>query len=269
MTSIATPAAPTANRKVILGALILGAIAAGLIVAFLATQSETSKPSPSGTDLMAVVVATREIPVGTELDETMVRLKEIPRSAVISDPFTDTKEVIGEVTRFPLQANEQLAVGRLVQTNSNDALSFTIPEGLRGFTIKVDQEKSPAGLLAPGDFVDVLLAADVRYVVSPTGLTAIPGDNNELDTVITLLQNVQVLSVERDYVKNAGVYDETTRGAPTGTENVNYITMAVTPEQAQLLWLAAQKGNLTLTLRPFGDNNVPQLAPVSEPLRIN
>ena len=270
MTAQSIPAQPgLGGRKALIGALILGAIAAGLIVAYLSSR-DTSSNTSANVETLEVVVATREIAVGTRLDESMVRLKAIPKSAVISDPFLDLEGVIGEQTRYPLQANEQLAVGRLLQSVEAQTLSVQIPKGLRGFTVPVETKSSPAGVLAPGDFVDVLVSAEVVRLGSSTGTTPSTLSNDDKPkAALTLLQNVQVLAVQREYVDNGVVYDNSTRGQPVSKDDdVNYVTLAVTPDQAQLLWLASQEGKVTLTLRAFGDDAVELLPPVAEPIRI-
>jgi pilus assembly protein CpaB len=264
-TAASTP--PFAGRRVLILALILGAVAAGLIVAYLGSRDTRTETPAAGTTIQ-VVVATREIPVGTKVDATMVQLKAIPLTAVIDDPFSRLEEVIGTVTRYPVQANEQVARGRLVDAAKGTSISFQIPAGLRGFTIPVNDNASPAGLLAPGDFVDIIVADNVKNIVPASG-TPIPASVTlDYKAAVTLLQNVQVISVQRYYVNNGIVYDSTTRGAATGDKSVNNVTLAVTPEQAQLLWLATQEGKLTLSLRPFGDNTVTELAPIAEPVRL-
>ncbi len=271
MTTTLTKAPTFGGRKVLIGALLLGAVAAGLSVAYISSQRETTNPEAAAdVVLQEVVVATREIQVGTTLDDSMVRVKLIPQSAVISDPFDQTSDVIGTVTRYPLQANEQLAVGRLVDVAKGTSISFQIPQGLRGFTVAVDQSLSPAGLMVPGDYVDVIVAASVKHIIPASGVPVPLTADTEFKAAVTLLQNVQVISVERNYLNNGVVYDATSRGtAVDAKETVDNVTLAVTPEQAQLLVLARQEGVLTLILRPFGENNVTTLPPVAEPLRIN
>jgi pilus assembly protein CpaB len=271
MTTTLTKAPTFGGRKVLMGALVLGAVAAGLSVAYLASQDSSASPEAvEAATLQEVVVATREIAVGTKLDDSMVRVKLIPQSAVISDPFNQTSDVIGTVTRYPLQANEQLAVGRLVDESKGTSISFQIPAGLRGFTVKVDQDENPAGLMVAGDYVDVIVAANVKNIIPASGIPVPLTADTEFKAAVTLLQNVQVMSVERKYLNNGVVYDTTTRGtAVDAKEAVESVTLAVTPEQAQLLVLARQEGKITLVLRPFGENDVKQLAPVAEPIRIN
>jgi pilus assembly protein CpaB len=258
------------GRKILILALILGAIAAGLSVAFLASQESTKSPEAALATSREVVVATREIPVGTKLDDSNVKLKSIPGNAVISDPFTNLNDVYGKVTRFPLQANEQLAVGRLVDTAKGTSISFQIPAGLRGFTVKIDDTASPAGLIAPGDFVDVIVADSVKNIVPASGV-AIPSTAQvDYKAAVTLLKNVQVISVGRDYINNGVVYDSTSRGTAVDSDkSVSNVTLALTPEQVQLLWLASQDGKVTLSLRGFGDTSTSDLAPVAQPVKVN
>lgn len=109
----------------------------------------------------------------------------------------------------------------------------------------VDVTRSVAALLAPGDFVDVLAGAQGA----------------------TLLQNVQVVSVQREFVEGVP-YDESVRGEPPEKDSISYVTLAVTPEQAQVLWAAVQSGAITLALRPFGDDEVVAVSPPENPLSL-
>ena len=59
-----------------------------------------------------------------------------------------------------------------------------------------------------------------------------------------------------------------TRGQPPAEkDDVTFITLAVTPEQAQLVWLESE-GKLTVSLRAFGDDKITDLKTLAEPVRI-
>jgi pilus assembly protein CpaB len=266
----AQPATPTlGGRKALIGALILGAIAAGLIVAFLA-----SRDSGSGTAAIAapvsVVVATQDIPAGTVITGAMLQLKEIPKELAVAGGMQNVKDVAGVTARYPIARGEQISSERLVEAAKAKTLSVQIPQGLRGFSIPVDVTKSPAALAAPGDFVDVIASADLDRLGSAPGAVATLGTNGDKPkAAVTLLQNVQVLTVQRNYADNGVVYDSSTRGDPPAEkDDVTFVTLAVTPEQAQLLWLASQEGKLTITLRAFGDDKIADLGTIAEPIRI-
>ena len=258
------------DRRVLVLALVLGAISAGLVVAFLASRDSSDPAVVANTSVREVVVATREIPVGTQIQTSMLEVRSLPVSAVISDAATSLEQVAGETARYPIAPGEQLSLLRLVEAPKSEALSFQIPDGMRGFTIPVNVSESPAGVLVPGDFVDVLYAGAARSdIETPRLLQLTQGDEEgdvEYRAAITLLQNVQVLSVQRNYVDNGVKYDSSVRGELPEDGGVSNITLALTPEQSQLMWLASQDGQMTLALRPFGDDSVAELEPISGPL---
>jgi pilus assembly protein CpaB len=257
------------DLRVVLLALVLGVVAAGLIVAYL-----SSRDSGGGGEVtvptLSVVVATGDVAAGQEITESMVELKALPETAVISNAATAEDQVVGQTLRYPVVEGEQLSNLRLVEPPKVQALSFQIPEGLRGFTIPVSVSNSPAALLAPGDFVDVLVSVEAEMLaldelpLPPRSLGAPEGSN----AAVTLLQNVQVLSVQREYVDNGVPYEPSVRGEPPDQDSVSYVTLALPPEQAQVLWLALQGGAVTLSLRAFGDDEIKDLGPATEPMLV-
>lgn len=256
------------SRRPLIIALILGAVAAGLVVAFLASRdNSTTTAAPAGA--VPVVVARDYIPVGTKITQDMVEVKQIPASAAISDPIGDLKDIVGQVSRFPVNANEQFSRGRLIQSAQAKALSFAIPPGLRGVAVPVDKTTSPTELLSPGDFVDVIVSS--KETALAIGAQTVPTAANaatDLKAAVTLLQNVQVLSIEKNFVDNGLPYDSTVRGTPDDKTTGSYVTLALAPDQAQLLWLASQDGKVTLTLRAFGDATIADLSAIAQPVRI-
>jgi len=256
--------------RVLLLALLLGVVAAGLIVAYLASRDSGGETAAVPT--LSVVVASEDIAAGQKVTDSMVELKALPETAVISDAATAKEQVVGQTLRYPVAKGEQLNNLRLVEPPKTQSLSFQIPQGMRGFTIPVTVSNSPAALLAPGDFVDVLVSVDIERlaVAQPPAPVPVPsqGALENPKAAVTLLQNVQVLSVQRDYVDNGVPYDPSVRGEPPKDDSVSYVTLSLTPEQAQVLWLASQDGAVTLALRAFGDGEIKSLGPVTEPLQV-
>lgn len=258
-----------ADWRILAAALVLAAIAAGLIVAYLASR-DSSGSDPSAAvpeEPVPVVVAIDEIPSGTLVTEEMVELRYYPEETLPEGAMPATDLVVGQVTRFPISAGEQLTITRFVGPSEGQSISFQIPDGLRGFTIPVDVTTSPAGLLVPGDFVDVIVLLDIEIlgIQPPLGLN----EDEDYKGAYTLFQNLQVISVQREYVEGGVPYEPSVRGdLPEEDENISYVTLAVEPEDAQLLWLASSQGSVTLSLRPFGDEDIAPLAPIAEPLQL-
>ena len=265
--AIAGSAGMAGSRRPLIIALILGAVAAGLVVAFLASQNGNGSSPVTNDTTVPVVVARGNIPVGTKITADMVELKQIPATAAISDPVSNLNDIVGQVSRFPVNSNEQFSRGRLIAASQAKSLSFSIPAGLRGVAVAVDKTTSPTALLSPGDFVDVIVSAkETDLAIGTQSLPASSTTSNDFDAAVTLLQNVQVLSIETNFVDNGVPYDSTVRGTPDDKTTGTYVTLALTPDQAQLLWLASQKGKVTLTLRSFGDAQIANLAPIAEPV---
>lgn len=256
------------GRMPLVLALILGAVTAGLIVAYLASQDDDGEVALPIDDSVEVVVATQPIAVGETITAEMLEVRELPREAVVSGAATDISQVEDQTARYPVLEGEQISIQRLVDPPAVKSLSFTIPEGMRGYTIPVDMTKSPAALTVPGDFVDVIVAFELIQQLEDGSFQAVEvNDGDALRSAVTLFQNVQVLAVQRHFVDDGVVYDESTRGDPVEDDNnVSFVTLAVTPEQAQTLWLTAQNGSFTLALRGFGDDAQNVLVPETEPI---
>lgn len=262
------------GHRALIGALILGAVAAGLIVAFLANREGDTDSSAAGALAVrtTVVVAAVDISAGEKITRANVETRQVPRDLLLLGALTDTSAVVGQTARYPIAKGEQIATPRLVVTKESKSVSFQIPPGLRGFTIGVETKTSPAALMVPGDFVDVLVSGDITRLsplASSAAATLLLTNGDKPKAAVTLLQNVQVLSVQRDHVDTGVVYDSSTRGNPPGEkDDVSFITLALTPEQSQLLWLASQENKVTVSLRGFGDDTVTELPTVAEPIRV-
>ena len=266
-------ASRSSERRLLLLALVFGLAAAGLIVVYL-RQLEARNQAPIPT--VPVVVAKEDMAPGTTIAPNMVELRPLPESAVGRDGVSRLDQAVGRVVRYPVARGEQVGNLRLIDAPAVRTLSFQIPAGMRGFTIPVNQTKSPAALMAPGDWVDVLATVEVKgpqagsLLQGPPNMPFIPwfGDAGEPHGAITLLQNVQVLAVQKAQVEGVP-YEPAARGAPPKDGTITYLTLAVTPDQAQMLTLAVERSKtITVALRPFGDDETPELSPFLEPIRL-
>jgi Flp pilus assembly protein CpaB len=193
----------------------------------------------------------------------MVEVRAIPSNIDAADALTGAEQAIGRTARYPISAGEQVSETKLINGPNGAALSFQIPSGMRGFTIPINASRSPAAMLVPGDFVDVLALLSGPDLGVPLTLNA--GDP---DGVVTVLQNVQVLAVQGNYVAQGAPYDSSVRGAPQKS-NVTTITFAVTPEEAQFLTLLLDRTKVfSVALRGFGDDRTREIQPAIGPLRV-
>jgi len=263
------------DKRPLIIAGALGLLTAVLVFIFLNGQGDKTATTPVVTTI-AAVVARQDIASGTKITADMLEVRDLPEDALAEGYVPSTTDVIGKTTRYPLNAGDQVTQSRLVESPQALALSFQIPAGKRGMTIPVAISDTPAALIAPGDFVDVIMLIDVKFLDSSQPLIdplvqPLPPDlaTEDLMGTYTLLQNIQVLSVDRGHVEGGVPYDESTRGAPPADDaSVSFVTLAVTPEQAQALFLAQREATLTIVLRPFGEDEENELKPFVEPFII-
>lgn len=258
-TATATARPRRADRRLLFVALALGALAGGLTLYFL----RSAQAAPVQTvPMRAVVVAKDDIQPGRKIAPSMVEVRSIPQAAVPTDALNAVEKVVDRTVRYPVARGEPITELRLVSAKSGDALSFTIPPGKRAVTIPVNATRSPAGLIVPGDFVDVL-------AIMPSAKVAQPGGQDEISVVLALENPAQVLSVQRNYIQKGEPYENFDRAAPPKEAGVSFLTVAVSPDEAlRLAWIVAEARSMTVALRGFGDEETKvQLGPFSGPLR--
>jgi pilus assembly protein CpaB len=125
--------------------------------------------------------------------------------------------------------DEPVLKGRVAAAGSGAGLAPMIAEGQRAVSVRVNDVIGVAGFVQPGMRVDVVV----------TGRP--PGSNDSMTR--TVLQNVTVLSAGQ--VLQAG---------PKGNAiNAPVVTLQVTPEEAEVLVLAAGEGHIQLVLRNPAD----------------
>lgn len=128
----------------------------------------------------------------------------------------------------------------------------------------VTEVVATGGHVGVGDFVDVI---GVFEVFDPNVKSAFGAGNGQADkakvfTSVTLLQNIQVLAVAQKSdpeVQTAGKNGDAKKDTTAALKSV---TLAVTPEQAEKLFITEEVGKLRLSLRPFGEDEQRKVNPV-------
>ncbi len=253
------------NKVLIFLGLFLGLVSAVLVVVYLSSAGGESSGDTSGAVLTPVVVASGDIPVGKRITEEMVEIKDITADVVLAGTYGDTGDIVGFVTRVPLVAGEQVIPAKVTATGAaivdveNPPLAYVIPEGMRAVSIQVDSVIGASGLIRPGDYVDVILTMTIGGQGEAEEGTA--SGPTEDKVALTILQNVQVLSVDQDVALTA--VDESAEGAPAVGEGAEAnseatsVTLAVSPAHGEVLTVAeaCAEPRLALALRALGDGS--------------
>jgi pilus assembly protein CpaB len=212
---------------------LLIALGLGLLAGIIAWSAIKKKESDvrRGWNLVPVVVASADIPEGTVITFDMINQRSVPEQFVTSSvvkPDSATY-VVGQKVLVALQQGDPLLWSQFETTKAAERLSTKVQKKVRAITIESKPTTSVGGWVRPNDHVDVI------------GTFRDP--QTDENVAVTLLQNVIVLAT----------------GKVTGTTNVNLIpehqreyaniTLMVIPEEAEILTLASELGNLTLSLR--------------------
>lgn len=222
------------------------AVISGLLAAYgVYTYLQQLKVTYRNTgDFRPVVLAREKIPPQTKITENMVEIRDVPSSCIHRDALTEPGEVVGKITTTVIYPGEQILRAKVAgNKDSSQGLAFMIRPGRRAVTVAVNDVSGVAGQLRPGDRVDVAGTVDV-----PSG--------NSRETVTSLIvQNVNIMAINQSVDPGR---------AADGSKSVQAqtVTLEVTPQQAQALILASERGSIRLLLRPAGDGNVVTVPPI-------
>ncbi len=206
--------------------------------------SRSVQEEVTGGRKVKVVVAAQDIAAGGRITRANLATQEVPEAYVHRSAIRDKEEVqiIGQAVSTKINQGQPLLWSdfELGRSAAMRKLSANIPKGQRALTLPVDLSGSIAGMLRPGDRVDLM------------GTFARAAGNTDYATV-TLLQNVLVLATG-DLRQSAAMGTE--EGIPqsqNGPHLFNSITIAVDLEEAELMAFAMQRGPINIALRAQDD----------------
>jgi pilus assembly protein CpaB len=224
-------------------ALVIAGVTAFLIQGWMDSQRaalNAKMPKPSvGTE---VLVAKKNMPAGTLIKPAYLEWRQWPESGVVSTYAVKGKAKIedftGAVVRTGIIAGEPIAVGRFVKPGERGFMAAVITPGMRAVTVPVNATSGIAGFVFPGDRVDLVLTH--RAVTGEGGARQKAGASE------TVLENMRVLAVDQS------TNDQKEKASVSKT-----VTLEVTPKQVEMISVADQLGQLSLSLRslPPDDGN--------------
>ncbi|MDD2401484.1 MAG: Flp pilus assembly protein CpaB [Clostridia bacterium] len=229
------------NKWIYLLAVVFGLLTSYLIYDFLVKVE--NKMVNENTE--EVVIVSCDVTSSTLLDSKMVSIKELPVDVIHPQALRKTEDAIGTISIVPLVEGEQLLKSKIVTKDDvKNGLAYLVPPGKRAMSIPVDEVSGVAGLLKPGDRVDVMAVASI-----PDS----SGENESLYSFV-VLQDVGILAVGG----NLEIGKNQDKNKQVGKST---LTLAVTVEEARVLLLANQKGVIRIILRSPIDTDTVQAMP--------
>lgn len=221
-------------KSLILLALALGC---GLVASIGISQVLDKSNRPVAVETAPIYVALQNINVGDPLSETMVALEEWPKDKVPVGAVTTWEALEDRRPRTNIYQGEPILDGKLLAKGQTNDPIQGVPAGMRLKTISVDARKSAAGLLSPGDRVDMQIYINRNEAYGITSpMTRI------------FLQNVRVYAVDQTIEKSADGED--------ARAVAKTVSLIVTPAQANKITLAENMGEVSLIPRNPDDESV-------------
>jgi len=179
-----------------------------------------------------IVVAATPIPTGATFTLENLSKRAVPSAGTSrrNVPASDFSLLLGARTKVEISEGEPVLWTDVEEPFVADSFSLTITKGSRAMTIEADRKASFSGLLRPGDHVDLLQEGKDRRGFTP------------------LLFHVPVLAVNRHFLPLSSGGEE---------DEIDTITVSVTPDEATRLSTAARGGSISWLLRNPGDRSRP------------
>jgi pilus assembly protein CpaB len=180
------------------------------------------------------LVAAHPLPAGTLARDDDFVAKPMPATTVgLADTPEDRASLRGSLIRNFLETGTLVSLGDVLRPRDRGFIASVLREGYRAVSVGVDPISGVAGLIWPGDHVDLLLTQDM-------GETR---DAQHRALTETILSDVRVIAIDQEMVQGASA-SNTTAG-----KLVRTVTLEVDPSQAQIISTGATMGKLSLSIR--------------------
>ena len=248
------------NVLIVLAGGFLIAILVALIVQSGLKGSKEQVPTAE-VPQVEILVASADLKLGTTLSDNNMRWQKWPENNVFPGAIVreETQAVVDAVSgrvKREISKDEPIMKNALVEDTKENFLAAALDEGMRAVAIDVEASTMVGGFINPGDFVDVLLT----YQVKIKGVDAEESKStvNKFATE-TILENVKILAIDQ----------RSSKGDEDKAKVGRTVTLAVQAEAAEILALATRMGDLSLSLRPIGDETSMANKPITTDVRVS
>jgi pilus assembly protein CpaB len=237
---------------ILIAAALVGAVAAYALFTYVGGIEDEANDNAERVQIFKIV---QDIPKGTFGDEAfaqgLIERDVIAKEYRPASAITQESQIEGLVAISDLPANQVVVSNQFVsQAESLSTFSSLLKENEVAVTVSVDQIRGVAGLLVPGDFVNVLVVVED---VDLEGQPIEAGDTVFKSPARYLYQKVQILAVGQTRKLEPGETAATNAdGTPTAATTSGLITFVVPAEAAQRIASVGEAGvYLTLVAKDY------------------
>jgi len=225
-----TPAAVTLMTVVVVCLLVTAYFAKMVLAEEPKALLVESTKTPS-IEFREVPMALGTLEPGMQVTPAHLGTGRVRVDALEPETLLSERGLVGRIAKERIQAATPIRSGQLYQPGERPPLA--VGPGMRAVSASFSPRASfVGGLLRAGEYVDVHLTPHLSD----------PSDNRfRGGLTITLLGGVRVLAV------GGGIERDS-----QNTESINTVTLELTPEQANILILAREKGEIALSYNPDG-----------------
>ncbi|MGI4859189.1 MAG: Flp pilus assembly protein CpaB [Janthinobacterium lividum] len=220
------------------GFLLVGALLIALIVRTVVARA--TQPADHHIATQRIRVSAAALPQGLLLrDEDIkwqtVPVAQVPTGAIVADA-PQAVEIKGALLRHPVIKDAILLADDVILPSAPGFLAATLKPDMRAVSVAVDDVSGNAGLIEPGDYVDLLLTQQLDLK------TETPGRSVASETVV---EHVRVLASGSEILRPKN------GDGPDIHQRARTVTLEVTPRMSEVIAVAARLGSLSLALRSF------------------
>jgi pilus assembly protein CpaB len=229
--------------RVFLFILMAAGLAGFGAVAWISTRpppiaTATAAPVPPPVTKVTVLVAAHPLHAGSLLKPEDVGTREAAKESLpegySEDNLANRRALVGVMVRRTLGKDDVLLQTDMMHPGDHGFLAAVIAPGMRAVTIGVDAVSGSAGLIWPGDRVDIVMTEAIEDPTVPAGRRVLAE---------TVQRNARVVAIDQKLVEGAvpGVAD----AQPART-----VTLEVTANEVERIAVAGRIGRLSLSVRP-------------------
>jgi pilus assembly protein CpaB len=223
----------SALRLSIIMVFLLATTALGLIAYIMNRPNPVAQVTEKASaPLTRYLVAARPLKAGTLTRDEDFRSEPMDSTpSGIRDTPDDRVRLRGSLVRKNLDTGSPITSENVMPRGDRGFLASVLAPGTRAVSIKVDVETGVAGLINPGDYVDVVLTqVSANADLARRALSE------------TLLNNIRIIAIDQEV--QGGATNTATAGKVAQT-----VSLQLEPEQVKRIAVAKHLGTLSLAMR--------------------
>lgn len=210
-------------------------LAMGARAMYVSSLNKPAAPNPE----VKIRVTAADLPAGLLLREGDLAWRAVPRDKIPQDALVEGRQqpaVQGALLRHAMAADSTLRAGDMILPDAPGFLAAALKPGMRAVSVPINDVSGNAGLIQPGDYVDMILTQQMGRRGDTTGL-----DKHKVVSE-TVLERARVIAVGSSFQR------ETDNAK---TSRARTVTIEAEPRTAEAVTVAAELGTLSLSLRSF------------------